>query len=246
MAFHAAREIIDGIAWRNPVYGDVRDLGEFADLLEVLWWVSDNGDNAGQQMIARGRRGADPEGDPVTLRYRRLCPLWHLRREDDGNGEDPAAPFLDPYDRSMDAGPPPDDSPFVYSGARILVDGTFIAPLNKTAEEIVISRVARPPDGSPAVGNAADVLRAYSVFDSEPSPTSPFDWPAGKTILYAVTHGTGRWRYASNVVVRFGPSAGSNAPPREVLIIRGSRPYHHAHPLAFVPPPAVRPPPPTM
>jgi hypothetical protein len=246
MAFQTTRAIVDGIAYRNPVYGDVRDFGDFAELLEVLWWLSDNDANAGQQMIARGRANADPDGTPITLRYRRLCPLFHLKREDTQDAaDDIASPYLDRFDRSMDAGPPPPESPFVYSGARLMIDGTYLRPLNKSAEEIVISRIARPPAGSPAVGNAADMLRGHAVYDSQPASDSPFDQPNGKIILYAVIYGTGRWRNATNVIVRYGPS-GITVPPREVIIVRGARPYHHANPTSYSTPPAAPPAPPTM
>jgi hypothetical protein len=248
MSFYATRPTLDSVAVRNPIFGDVREFGEQSELLEILWWLSDNEENAGQQMVAQGRQGLVPDGSPVTLRYRRLCPLWHLRREE-GEGQEPppasSGPPVDPFDRSMDAGPPPEDSPFVYSGARIMINGTYFSPLDKTAEEIVISRIARPPDGSPAVGNAADLLRACCTYDSEPAPASPFDQPNGKTILFAVTHATGRWSHATNVIVRIGP-AGFTVPPREVIIVRGARAAHHGGAVFYNAPPAPAPAPPTI
>jgi hypothetical protein len=238
MAFHTTRELIDGLAYRNPIFADVRDIGDVAELLEVLWWLSDDGeDNAGQQLIWRGRQGGAPIDDPTapvtTLRYRRLCPLWHLRREGEEEAAPPPAPepsALPPYDLSMGPEPP---APYVYSGARILVDGTHFPAVGKTAEEIVISRVARPPPGSPVVGNAADSLRAAAVYDDTPSPTAPFEQPEGKTILYTVVAAHGRWNNATNVIVQFGPPFAGRQAPREVIILRGARPYHHGNPVGY-------------
>jgi hypothetical protein len=229
-AFHLTRSLIDSIAARNPIFGDVRDIGQAADLLEVLWWRSED---AGQQMVWRARPESDPAGATLSRRYRILFPLWHLRREPG----DPALAeetLLPDRDLSMDAGPPPPpDSPFVYSGARIQFDGAHFPGIGKTAEEISISRVARPPDGSPALGNAADTLRAAAIYDAAPTSASPLDQPPGTVVLYAVTQASGRWSNATNVVVRFTPIVAGMPGPREVSIIRGCRPYNHAAPVGY-------------
>jgi hypothetical protein len=200
--------LLNDIRINYSIYGDIRDFQNAAEVLDVHWWFSDNTLNAGEQLAWQGRILLPPN-TPITLRYKRLCPLKYAIPQDPSGG----GPV-----------PPP---VYVDSGAKLLIDGSHFRAANKVMEEVFISRVQPDPDPAVVYNGAVDMVRAIATFDVDLSPTTnlfnyKFDMPT--PIVYIVTAATGKWATATNVIINYE----FDKVIREVSIVRGIRCETHA------------------
>lgn len=247
MAFERAASSVRLIARNTARFDDIRDLGRRVELLDTLWWPSDNTANAGDMLLWQTVRQVPEDPPPVvpflvatTLRYKRVNRLY--RRAED----------------SQELLPTP---------ALVLADGVaftpFIEPGGESATRVNAQRISERlflfageqrqggagagggGDASPSPSSAAspaaipvlgreDSLSAVAVYQNPrrgDTSSDPFDrfqdsWavvspPTVFPVIYTVTHATGRWRGATNVVV--GYVATRYEQPWEISVVRGMR-----------------------
>lgn len=197
---------------------DIRDLGRRIELLDLMWWPSNNTNHAGDMLLSVS---ADPDsGKPNTMRYRRVNDLY---RESSASSMEP-------------------------SGELIFTEGTIFVPniepeVNFSPERVNAQRISERLHilGNPRQGSAASQVfgtedsiiaaaafhnprRIFPVLQPFDPMVDSFDAarpPAVLPVVYTVLHATGRWKGATNVIV--GYVADAYGLPREVAVVRGMR-----------------------
>lgn len=228
-AYERVRPVLKQIANTYPRTTDVRNPGARFEVIDVLWWPSDAKDFAGDMLIWRGFE-TPPTSVPISLRYKRVCPLYR------------AVDNSDTYARSDE---------LVY------IDGVILRPnitdatirnamsfYNETLELVGAEPepdAAAPPDSTTPVYGRAPSLRATATFPYTlgsfafggnvfRDPFNVFrdtfniqiDNPQVKPVVFTVRHATGRWAGATNVIVGYvGHSDEPLQLMREIAVVRG-------------------------
>jgi hypothetical protein len=228
-AFERVRPLLDQIANWSSRTTDIRTPGARVEVMDVLWWPSNRTTFAGDMLLWRGF--ADPPTTtPISLRYKRVCPLYRAQ---------------------------PGSSPTAYapSDELVFIDGVILRNngptstirnlfsfYNETLEIVGAEPEQDDPDAPPVFGRAP-TIRATAIFPYSPAsflnnanifrdPFNVFRDTAGlqqgnpgvQPVVYQVRHATGLWTGATNVVVGYvGHTTNALELMREISIVRGMK-----------------------
>jgi hypothetical protein len=230
-AYGSVRPVLNQIANTYPHTTDIRTPGARVEVMDVMWWPSNREDFAGDMLVWRGFE-TPPTTVPISLRYKRVCPLY---RAVVGSGS-PAT-----YERSDE---------LIFTDGVILransTDATIrnsMSFYNETLEVVGPEPSGAADEGFPVYGRAP-TIRATATFPFTLGSFAfggnvfrdPFNVfrdtsnilagrPQVSPVVYEVRHATGPWTGATNIVV--GYVGHTNGDPlqlmREVTVVRGLR-----------------------